>query len=482
VSLSNHDDLELDLNLAGAKGTDINLPDNMDAYLLRGIEQGKTERRSSKTRIRRRVLSSAAACLILLTGFFTIRNSPVFASIIRDIPGMEGLVNLIQKSSDKGIQLALQNDFIQPIGVSDEHESVKLTVEGIVVDEARLVLFYAIESLNPDRVYNLNSARLMDVSGKDLEVGVGWGNSGRDESEPRGMHRGTIDVLLTDGVTLPSELVLKAELKPLNVDGFNTSVDMNATEPPIIVEDPSIIRGYKIAIPIDHAKFAGMKEEYILNQTITAEDQRITFVKATVNPTRIAVEVQADPRNSKQVFSAGDIRLVDEKGEVWKSFGSSGMIHDKAVLYFESSYFHKPKKLYVEGSWFRALDKDKMDVVIDTERGLLIKAPDSALKLKSISPYGKSYTKLTLSIAVNREIDDMMGYSVLDNKFKDASGKEFDMANIGSGVISGSSGLFGANVQESYQYLDNKAYKQPLTFHVWLYPNYIREPYRIRVK
>jgi hypothetical protein len=138
--------------------------------------------------------------------------------------------------------------------------------------------------------------------------------------------------------------------------------------------------------------------------------------------------------------------------------------------------------LYVEGSWFRALDKDKMDVVIDTERKLLIQAPDSALKLKSISPFGKSYTKLTLSIAVNREIDDMMGFSVLDSKFKDASGKEYDMANIGSGVISGSSGLYGANTQESYQYLDNKAYKQPLTFHVWLYPNYIREPYKIRIK
>lgn len=481
--MSNHDSVELELGLAGSKGTDIKLPDNIDSYLSRGIEQGKMERRNVKTRMRRRVLSSAAACLILLTCIFTIRNSPVFASIIRDIPGMEGLVNLIQKSSDKGIQLALQNDFIQPLGVSDEHENVKLTVEGIVVDEARLVLFYAIESLNPNKEYNLNSPNLTDTSGEELKVGISWGNSaGKDESEPQGVHRGTIDVLLTDGEILPDEIVFKATLEPLDENGFNAPVDLEATEPPQIVKNPSIIEGYRIAIPIDHAKFAGMKEEYVLNQTITVEDQHISFVKATVHPTRIFIEVQADDRNSKQVFSAGDIQLVDEKGEVWRSIGSSGMIHDKAVLFFESSYFHKPKKLYVEGSWFRALDKDKMDVVIDTERKLLIQAPDAALKLKSISPFGKSYTKLTLAIEVDPEIDDIMGYSVLDNKFKDASGTEYNMADIGGGVLSGSSGMGKMNTQESYQYLDNKDYKQPLTFRVSNYPNYIRQPYKIRIK
>jgi hypothetical protein len=76
----------------------------------------------------------------------------------------------------------------------------------------------------------------------------------------------------------------------------------------------------------------------------------------------------------------------------------------------------------------------------------------------------------------------MMYGGMLESKFKDASGKEYDMATIPGGIVSGATGMGAPDEQESYYYLDNKDYKQPLTFRVYNYPNYIRQTYKIRIK
>ena len=70
--------------------------------------------------------------------------------------------------------------------------------------------------------------------------------------------------------------------------------------------------------------------------------------------------------------------MIDEKGEQWKANWSSGLGTDNPILAFESSYFHRPKKLLSRGKC-SALDKDNMDVVVDTNLGKLIKRPDDSL-------------------------------------------------------------------------------------------------------
>jgi hypothetical protein len=166
---------------------------------------------------------------------------------------------------------------------------------------------------------------------------------------------------------------------------------------------------------------------------------------------------------------------------VWKSFMSSGDIDNHAVIYFESSYFHPPKELYLEGSWFRALDKSKMEIVIDTERGQVIRAPSDALSVKSVTMSG-GYKKLALNLHVDSKVDDMMGYSPLSYDFKDASGKAYHLADVGSGVMTWSADSNKPNDQQSYVFLDDKKYVQPLTFQVTQYPSYIHGSYKIRVK
>ncbi|QJD85358.1 DUF4179 domain-containing protein [Cohnella herbarum] len=485
--MSNYESLERALQSAGEAHSEIPLPPaELDMRITRGIEQGKKERLRARRLLRRRLWSAAAACLLLMTCVFGIRLSPAFASMLRDIPGMETFVNFIRSSNDRGLGLALDNEFVQPLAISDEYGGISFTVEGMIADENRVVIFYSINSGSDQKLVVLDRLQIKAPDGKELGAMSSYGDIGIEQELPfKGLNKGYVDIQMENGSRVPDAVTLKAQLKladPDNPAARYEGPDLDATEPSEAVEParPND-RFYEVTIPIDQSKFAGMKREYHLNQTITVEGQRINFVKATVTPLQVRIEVKSDPANSKEVFGAGDIRLTDENGEQWKSFWSMGNVDDGATIGFESNFFRKPKELYLEGEWFRALDKDKMDVVVDMDRQELIHKPDSLLKLRSITPFGK-YKKLTLSMLVDHETDNMMYGGMLESKFKDASGKEYDMADIPGGVISGSSGRGAPNEQESYYYLNDEDYEQPLAFRVYQYPSYIRQPYKIQIK
>ncbi|QGQ97994.1 DUF4179 domain-containing protein [Paenibacillus psychroresistens] len=429
---------------------------DIDDYIREGIRKGREQRARTKIRMRRRLGSSAAALLLILSCLLTVRISPVFASFMRDIPGMATFVDLIQNSPDRGLQLALDNDFVQQIGIADENGGIKFTVEGIIVDEARALIFYSIENKNGDELITLSSPRVSDLSGKALIATISWGNPNeldiKYKKNEKNISRGTIDVQLQDGLILPDQIVLKSKL------GYSD-------------------QEFKVNIPIDHAKFAGMTKEYILNKTIEVEGQRVAFVKATVNPLRVSVELSYDESNSKQVFGPIDLHLIDEKGEIWKYMGRSG----QNILYFESNYFHYPKELYLEGEYFRALDQNKRDVIIDTQAGKLIKAPDASLSLIAVdSAPGVRLQEMTLSLHLDHDKDDRGYNMMLDKRFTDAIGGVHYMVDGPGGRVWSSSG--DLSIQEIYYFFNNKDYPQPLTFHVNEYPSYIQQTYKIKVK
>lgn len=485
--MPNDESVEQSLNIASDQSVVLPLPELLEASIARGIERGIAERKRTRQSSYIRMGSAMAACMLFVACLFTIRLSPAFASFVKDIPGMETFVNLIRNSSDRGIGLALDNDFVQPLAVSDEYGGIRLTVEGVLADDGRVVIFYTIENRLNDEVVTMGTPKLADLEGESLNAIVSFGHVGKqDEKQPKGIDRGTIDIQMADGRSLPDRIVLKLGLHQSGQDepwsAIGDAPDPYATEPSasVIRENRPNDHEYSVTIPIDKAKFAGMKQEYALNQTITIDGQRITFVKATVNPLQVMVEVAYDENNGKQIFGSGDIRMTDETGEVWKSFWSMGRSKDRAIIGFESSYFHKPKELYIEGEMFRALDKEKMDVVVDINQGKLLHAPDDLLEYKGMTSYGK-YRKLTFTLQVDHAKDNMAYGGIFEGKFKDASGKEHEMATISGGVTS-SMMESGGMTQNNYYYLDDTDYEQPLTFRVSGYPNYIRHPYKIRIK
>ncbi|WP_420848749.1 DUF4179 domain-containing protein [Paenibacillus antarcticus] len=459
------------------------LDDRIEAAITDGIRRGQMETTRRSKQRRRRFTGVILTTVLLFICMFTIKVSPVFAAMVREIPGLNKFVDLINTTSDKGIRLALDNDFIQPIGVSDEHEGMKFTVQGIIADDSRMVVFYDIQLTDKDTSVDLEDVSLTNISGKKILASLSYNNV-EEQKQPDvqeiGIQRGTIVVDVTQGKSLPSAVLFKVVLikSPIsNSDHVKRELFAGDGEG-LTTKDNEGGTEFKVTIPIDREKFEGLQKEYVIGETIQIEEQSITFIKAIISPLRVSLYVDYDNNNSKQIFGPGDMQLIDDQGTVWKGIsGSMGPL--RQVLNFESPYFKSPKSLTIEGSWFRALSKDQMSVIIDTEKGQLLMAPDKKLDLQGIEMIDK-YLQLDF-VLKGLDPTDNMAYSLFEGEFTDADGNMHQRENLKESTTSRFSES-GPVEQHNIQYMDNRIYKQPLTFKIFNYPGYIRDPYKIRIK
>lgn len=348
-----------------------------------------------------------------------------------------------------------------------------------IADDSRMVMFYEIRMPGKGEPVQLERPALVDASGKALPASVRFNSQ---EEEPAfirgtGIQRGTADFQLAQGASLPKEVIFNVRLTGASLPGSqgDSKPALAGAEdtPPM---GTAIAGGaeFKLTIPIDRTRFAGLRHEYSIGQSILVEGQRITFSKAVITPLRIALYLGYPRDNTKRIFGPGDIRLVDDEGTVWRNTAGS-LAEDQQVYYFESPYFKQPKSLPIEGSWFRALDRSKLSVTVDTGTGWVLEAPDGKVGVHAVTKGGE-YTKLDF-ILRGVDPEDHMLYTLFEGEFTDAAGTRYKTADLRE-HFSGSR----PGEQHALLYIGNQAYQQPLTFAIFDYPAYIRQPYQIRIK
>ncbi|MEK0315977.1 DUF4179 domain-containing protein [Cohnella sp. 56] len=438
--------------LRTGKRIDYDLALRADEAIRAGYGAGRAAVRERHGKRKRRALAVASLFFIIIGGLISIRVSPVFASAVRHLPGMEAIVDAINRdyANNETLQDALDNDYVQKIGISDEHDGLKFTVDGIVADESRMVLVYTIVGLGRDERHSIGNIGWKDKDGHELGVAFGFSGyaSGSDDSKAV---TDSVEVLFSEQSPLPDEMGMTIKLRDSD---------------------------YTVFFKIDKLLFAGNERIVPLNVSLMVSGQEIVFEQARISPLRIAIEARYPDDNTKTIFSAGDMKIVDDEGKEWGVANISAGTSEptRARFEFKSNYFRQPKKLYVTGTWFRALDKNKMKLVVDTEKGVVVDAPDRQVEvIQADKSFGK--TQLGLGIKVTNEAD-RMAYMLLRGPFVDAAGKR------GEAVSTGTSSHF---VESKYTDMEDRYeipagdYEQPLTFELHMYPQYIEQPYRIEI-
>ncbi|WEK54459.1 MAG: DUF4179 domain-containing protein [Candidatus Cohnella colombiensis] len=419
-------------------------PQGIDEAIRQGMSRAKQRRRRRKL-VR---LCAYSACTLLIVIVLSVRFSPAVAAFVKEIPVLGSIVELIQY--DKGLQLALENDFMQKVSLYEDIDGIKVTIDGVVADESRVMIFYTLTNMDGRKgaVY-LDEAKI--VNSGDIQYGLSYGNSGFDEVWE--LKQGSIDMNLQEGTQLPNHLELEMKLSPY---------------------DKSVKQGdavYHFNIPIDKEKFEGMYETIAINKTVTVEGQHITFGEMTVYPTRIGIEVEYDAANTKKLFYFDDIRLVDEKGEafgtIMNGVSASQIDENRTILYFQSNYFLKPKELYLRARSIRALDKSKLEVRVDLDEMKLLSRPDSLLSLESTS---KRELWNERGLIFNLRNDEMRSYNLFKNSYTDATGQTFESNRSESS-------------NEYYQYFIEKVEQQsPITLTIEDYPARIYGDVNIQIR
>ncbi|MFD2088951.1 DUF4179 domain-containing protein [Brevibacillus brevis] len=125
------------------------VPAEIDQYIRRGMEQAKELRKNRNRNRWIRVGSSLVACLFIFVFIFSVRLSPAVAAYVSSIPGMERIVEFLR--DDKGLQLAVEHNLVQNIGASGSVEDVTFTIDQVLADEKRMVLFYTLKHSFTDK-------------------------------------------------------------------------------------------------------------------------------------------------------------------------------------------------------------------------------------------------------------------------------------------------------------------------------------------
>lgn len=454
---------EMEKEMAEGKKSYMNIPipNDIDLYIQKGMLKAK------KKKLRRtqlfRISSFAAAVLIIL--FSSMRMSPAFAAFMSNIPGMENVVNLI--SHDRGLQLSLENDFIQPIGVSDKQEGITFTVDGIIVDEGRLNVFYTIQNDSKYPHVEIMGSRLLTETGQEMRYTV---SSSQNTQPTTNVIQNRLDFNFLDHTKLPDSVLLS--VKMAEVSTSPTTTDQ------ISSEDRLLDSAWQVKIPIDHDKFANLQEEIETNKTLEVDGQKITFKKVTIYPTRIALDVEFDPNNSKKIFGFRGLTIENEKGEKLSTFGAS-LGENSQTIYFESNYFNKPKHLYISGNHINALSKDQLTLAISLKDQQIVSAPDDQVKLAGITREG-DYFLLTLTTA-NLAPWDTQFYNIIGDSFTDASGKAYQTSD--SKEVSDFTTLGSGHDQRRYVRINtDQDYQDPLTFDIIDYPAFISQEFKVQIK
>lgn len=444
---------EKKLTKAQAALENIEVPElQLDQAIAAGISKGKRKRK--KNLLFMRTFASAAILVFAFTAM--LRTSETFASFVTSIPGMEKIVELVRY--DKGLTAAVENDFTQKIGVSDEHDGIKITLDSVIVDEQMMVLFYKVETSGEHKEVSIDKFWLTDHEGKGIEEIAfsydGWSINPQNKDR---LLQATFEFY---GNNRPENLKLSMELSEGRTE---------EGEPVHKFADTWVL-----PFSVDKDAFKDKKEIIDVNETVEIEGQKVTVEKVSIYPTRIGVTVHFDKENSKQIFAFNDLRLVDKTGEEWAAInnGTTARHMDEFTkeFFLQSNFFKKPEELYLRFNTLRALDKNELEIIVDPEKMEVLKAPSDGRLLKI------DREENHLLIAFERNSKEGPNHVSFDQAV-DRNGKEI---GDGSSAIrwSGESGL----VEILIPYFGEGAAPGPNTLKLNDYPTTIKGEANIRLK
>lgn len=424
----------------------ISLPlDAANGAIMQGLERAKRERAQTRSKRKRTFWSLAAAALIILTLVTTIRVSPAFASAVASIPGMEKFVELIQ--NDKGLSAIFENEYYQPIGESQTIGNATLTIDGVVLDESGMNIFYTIRSAVEMDDIMINTPVLENK--QDIPpASISYNHPIIQEDSPNSY----TDIL---GITFQD---------PLKFENLDFTLGLEITLDG---------EGFDFSIPFTVPENVKPSVVYDMNKEVEIEGQKFTVEEVIVHPLRVGIKITFDPDNTKKILQFEDIRLEDENGEAWSSIAngisSTGDNGGGEIIYFlQSNYFETPKELYLRINKMQAVDIEDSYFMVDTNKDLLLHSPkDGRLELVN-----SSRTAFEMTLKIDTENGFPYG---LDKEISDANGESMNIRQ--SGMSTPHDGIQSINIV-----FEDNGYANPVKVELFAYPNYINGDVKIELK
>lgn len=428
---------------------------------LENVYERAVYKRQQKKRRRLFWIPVGSVVSFMLGFIFMINTFPAFAYACGKIPILKDLAQAVAFSPS--LQAAIENEYVQPIGISQTKQDITLTIEYIIVDQKRLEIFYALDSKKYNDL-NIQDFRLKSSEGKELEnYSSSWSDEPLNKKNVK-LYRASVDFFSVGD--LPGELQTV-----FYVDGYDENIDGETVE-------------FHIPLQFD-AKFKENGEMIHLNHTFTMAKQALKITDIEIYPTHMRLNLQSQPENTAWITGL-ECYFSNEKGERFEQVRNGIRSYGDATspmmdtYMFESDFFSESKAVTLNITKVQWLNKDQEKVRIDLKNKAAEFLPPG-VEIQQIKNLQGTSWALTFSLEGASDFQQWASSTYYDEK-----GKAYDLNSWSS-----TSGYFHEEKQEyveqpnqSYStiflegYPYDIVYFSPLFRHVTIF----EEPIQIQIK
>ncbi|MGE7842797.1 DUF4179 domain-containing protein [Lysinibacillus sp. NPDC093712] len=325
-----------------------------------------------RTRHKRLLQLAVTAAIIMIALISSIRVSPALAYTMAQFPILKPLVEMI--ALDKGIKDIINNEYYEPINVSQTIDGKTLTITSVVADESGMIISYKFQS----------DEDLANITGVSTEV--------KQQGEQIYASVGSSWSALPEGTFEVENTIEVAASQGMNYSSKDFEITLSLTDHPETVFE----------MPFTLKNDIKASKKYAINKQITVDGQDFTIHELIISPIRSELKMSIDSSNSKKILSFGDIRIYDEHQEEWGKIRNGivgfGNYEDKQFsIMLESNYFRIPKSITIEFRDTEAIDKADESVVIDFEKREIITQPKNINTELEIKDYFEIQYKILSS-------------------------------------------------------------------------------------
>lgn len=313
-------------------------------------------------------MAAVCVCFVLL-----VNVSAPFAAACSAIPFIKDLAEAV--SFSPSLSAAVENDWVQPIGLTRSANGAEMTIEYLIVDQKQLNIFYTTGG-DAAPLYDV----YMDIQGTGGGELSGYGlTSGM--ARPNGeLQHATVDFVDS---SMPGELRLECRLF-----ARDDAVAEDAAAPagglgqPAEREEPEPVAVLTFDLVFD-PQFTEQGRVVELNRWVELDGQRILFKNVEIYPTHIRINVEDDPDNTAWLRSL-ELYAEDESGARYDRPGgiiASGSADSPFFRSFrlDSSYFSESEHLTVCITGAKWLDKATEWTWVDLTTGETGFLPDGVV-------------------------------------------------------------------------------------------------------
>ncbi|WP_078381789.1 DUF4179 domain-containing protein [Sutcliffiella halmapala] len=265
----------------------IQIPESIDQYIQQGIHKGKRIKKIKKRSIVS-ILSSIALIFLFIT---SVRVSPAFANTVKTLPGMEAIVDMIQ--GDQGLEDALSNDFIHEVHVEETLEGITFSVDQIIVDQARMIIFYSLKTTGKQKYLRLTNLNLLNHNDNQIKAVIEYSDPNENVNlQEVDKMNGKIVVTFGDDEEVPEKLILQTQL------------ELNDSETASYDEGRLLDSKWNLEIPIKKEWYEKTREIINIDETVEIKNQKFYVEKVVIDPTLIALDIKFSAENEMQRLKA----------------------------------------------------------------------------------------------------------------------------------------------------------------------------------